>query len=349
VKSSLFFCSKNFFKAYILLISTEEKRKNLNNIYKYFPEKIQKLISDEIGEKIVSLEEIRIRVSKPLVLKFNSYEKVIRYFVTSDEIVNILQLMCENSIYSYQREISEGFITLNGGHRVGVTGSCVIENGKVININYINSLNFRISRQVLGCSQKLLKHVLDLENNSVYNTLIVSPPGCGKTTILRDLVRQVSSGIKNIRFKGINVGVIDERGEIASLYKGVPQNEIGIKTDVLENVSKSIGIKMLIRSMAPKVIVADEIGNSEDIEAINFAMCSGCKGIFTAHGNSFDDIYLNQVLKTLLDKHIFEVIIFLDNKQKGEFKEIYSLNKKTSQYEKYSEIIKDEMFLKEQI
>lgn len=306
----------------------------MDSIYKYFPEKIQNLIRDEIGEKMNTLEEIRIRVSKPIVLKFNLNEKVIRYFITSDEILNILQLMCENSIYSYQREISEGFITLKGGHRVGVTGSCVIEDGKVININYINSLNFRISRQVLGCSQKLIRHILNLEDNNIYNTLIVSPPGCGKTTILRDITRQISSGIKNIKFKGINVGVADERGEIAALYKGVPQNDIGIKADVLENVSKALGIKMLIRSMSPKVIVADEIGSLEDIEAINYAMCSGCKGIFTAHGSNFDDIYSNQVMNYLVEKKSFEVIIFLDNKTKGEIDSVYVLNKKNSQYEK---------------
>lgn len=162
--------------------------------------------------------------------------------------------------------------------------------------------------------------------------------GYGKTTILRDVVRQISNGIKTIKFKGLNVGIVDERGEISALYKGIPQNDIGIKSDVVENVSKSIGIKMLVRSMAPKVIVADEIGNNDDVTAINYAVCSGCKGIFTAHGNSFDDIYINSVLKELINSHVFEVIIFLSTKVKGELKDVYKINKKNMQYEKLNEV-----------
>lgn len=308
----------------------------MERILKYFPIKLENILKQEIGEKYNILEEIRIRVGKPIVLKFNNYEKIVRYQVNRDEILNILQSVCENSIYSYQKQIAEGFVTINGGHRVGISGSCVIENEKVININYINSLNFRISRQILGCSNNILKHILNLEENSVYNTLIVSPPGAGKTTLLRDVVRQVSSGIRSLKFKGIDVGIVDERSEIASLYKGVPQNDIGIKSDVIENVSKSIGIRMLVRSMAPKVIVADEIGGFEDIDVINYAMCSGCKGIFSAHGSNFDDIYLNPVLKKLINSHLFETIIFLNPYEKGIPKEVFLLNKKKSEYEKFS-------------
>lgn len=305
----------------------------MKGILNYFPEKIQKKIAEETLDKLDILEEIRIRVSKPIILKFNDSEKVLKYSVTTQEILSCLQNICENSIYSYQTQISEGFITVKGGHRVGITGSCVIENGKVININYISSLNFRIARQVLGSSNKIMGHIINLAENSIYNTLIVSPPGCGKTTLLRDVIRQIASGIKEIKFLAINVGVVDERGEIAALYKGVPQNDIGIKADIIDNVPKSIGMKMLIRSMAPKVITADEIGSFEDIEAINYAVCSGSKGIFTAHGSNLEDITLNPVLKDLIGMHIFERIFFLDEKKRGSIKKVYTINKKTGEYE----------------
>ena len=128
---------------------------------------------------------------------------------------------------------------------------------------------------------------------------------CGKTTVLRDLVRRISTGIEKIEFKGINVGIADERGEIAAMYKGVPQNDVGIRTDVLDNIPKAIGMTMLIRSMSPKVIVADEIGKEDENSAINYAVCSGIKGIFTAHGASLEEISINPNLKTLLNLHIF--------------------------------------------
>ena len=305
----------------------------MNGILKYFPEKIQKKIAEESLDKFEKLEEIRVRVAKPIILKFNDCEKVIKYSVTTQDILSILQLICENSIYSYQNQISEGFITVKGGHRVGITGSCVIEDGKVININYICSLNFRIARQVIGSSNKIMKYILNLEENSIYNTLIISPPGGGKTTLLRDITRQIASGIKDIKFKAINVGVVDERGEIAALYKGIPQNDIGIKTDVIENINKSVGMKMLIRSMAPKVIVADEIGGQDDLEAIHYAVCSGSKGVFTAHGSNLEDILLNPILKKIMSTHIFERIFFLDELKKGEIKKLYILNKKKEEYE----------------
>lgn len=289
----------------------------MNSVINFFSKKLIKIISDFLYSNkqtnYEQIEEIRIRANNPLILKITDTEHIFDYIVTTEDILETLEKICENSVYTYQNQICNGFITLKGGHRVGVTGNAVMENDKVINLNYISGLNFRIAKQIMGCSNSILNYVLDLHNNSVYNTLIVSAPGQGKTTILRDLTRNISNGTSY--FKGINVGVVDERGEIAAMYKGIPQNNIGIRTDVIDNIPKSIGIKLLIRSMSPKVVIADEIGNADDVAVINYAICSGVKGIFTAHGQSMDDLRFNPTIKKLFDINAFERVIFLHNKE----------------------------------
>lgn len=135
--------------------------------------------------------------------------------------------------------------------------------------------------------------------------------------MLRDLIRNISTGIEPINFKGMNIGLVDERGEIAALYRGIPQNDIGLRTDVLENIPKPIGIKMLIRSMAPQIIAADEIGTKQDVEAIKEAVCSGVKGIFTAHGSTKNELMRNPTLRELINENIIEKIIFLEINENG--------------------------------
>ena len=266
----------------------------------------------------LQIEEIRLRSNKPLALKIGQTTQITDYIVSQEDVLQAFEKICESSIYSYRKQICDGYITIKGGNRVGIVGSAVVDNGQVINVNYISSLNFRIASERIGCSNQVIEDLIDIRNNSVYNTLIVSPPGCGKTTLLRDIVRNISNGIKVIGFKGKNVGVVDERGEIAAMYKGIPQNDIGIRTDVIDNMSKPEAMRILVRSMAPDVIVCDEIGSLEDIKAIDYAMCSGVKGIFTAHGKDIDEIGRNPELSKLLNKKIFERIIILNPKKKGE-------------------------------
>lgn len=285
-------------------------------VLEYLPNTLKKVILENISENI---EEIRIRTNKPLSLKIGQETRIIEYIVKQQEVLQAFEKVCENSVYSYRRQICDGYITIKGGNRVGIVGSAVIDNGQIININYISSLNFRIARQKIGCSNCIIEDLLD-GTETIYNTLIISPPGCGKTTLLRDIIRNISNGINEINFKGKNVGVVDERGEIAAMYKGVAQNDIGIRTDVIDNMPKPEAMRMLVRSMSPNVIACDEIGSIEDVKAIDYAMCSGVKGIFTAHGRSVEELNRNPEISRLLVKHTFDRIILLNPFLKGDVK-----------------------------
>lgn len=287
---------------------------NIDEILRYFPNKIYQIffnLFQENNKIIDELQEIRMRTDRPIILRLREKDFILQYNIPQSEILQIVERLCENSIYAYKNQICEGFITVRGGHRVGLTGSCVIENGKIVNVKYISSLNFRIAREVLNCSTRVLREIIDIENKSIYNTILVAPPGRGKTTILRDVIRRLSNGIDEINFKGKTCGVVDERGEIAAMYKGVPQNDVGIRTDIIENVTKNQGIHMLVRTMAPEIIACDEIGSSDDVDAIHYALYSGVKGIFTMHGKNIEDIKNNRQIYELIENREIQKVVFL--------------------------------------
>ena len=286
------------------------------DVLKFLSENLNKIIVQAIEQNPnysieKNIREIRIRIQRPIILKIQNYDILIDYRVTDRDIMQTLERLWENSVYAYKNQRKEGYITIRGGHRVGIVGTGIVENGEIVNLKNISSLNFRIAREVKGCANDIVKEIINKENNTIYNTMLISPPGKGKTTMLRDIVRQLSNGIEQIGFSGKTCGIVDERGEIAACYKGVPQNDIGIRSDVIENVSKEKGIKILLRSMAPEIIACDEIGTKEDVQAIKLATISGVKGIFTMHGKDIKDVKNNIEINNLVENHLIEKIFFL--------------------------------------
>ncbi len=258
------------------------------------------------------IQEIRLRANRPLIIQINQEEIIKPYLVTKDNIKTILQRISNYSLYAFEEEIRQGYITIKGGHRVGIAGDCVQEKEGIKTIRTVSSLNIRICKEVRGSGLNVLPYVI--EKGKVLNTIIISPPKCGKTTILRDITRSISDGEINHRFKGKKVVIIDERSEIAACFEGVPQLNVGIRTDVYDNCMKSYGIIMAIRSMGPEVLICDEIGSLKDMESILLAMNSGVNIITTIHGSGIEDMEKRLVFKNILEAEVFRRAVVLSNR-----------------------------------
>lgn len=277
-------------------------------------------------------EELRIREGRPLEVIYGSRYAFIRrdgrtsgqageaYTATREDCARLLELLTRHSIYSFEEELKRGFITVEGGHRVGLSGRTVLEDSRVKLIRDVTGFNIRIAREIRGCGKDVLPQILDRREQTVHHTLIISPPQHGKTTLLRDLARLISSGEwpqDSLLEGGRKVGIVDERSEVAACVRGVPRFDVGPRTDIMDGCPKAEGMIMMIRSMSPEVIVVDEIGRREDAAAVHEAVHAGIRVIASAHGSSREDALQRPVLRELAEDGVFKRFVVLRKSRDG--------------------------------
>lgn len=284
-------------------------------IWQAMPERLRSILPKPL---LAEVQEIHLRCGQPVLLKNAAgcfslsregrllpppWKDGLR--ISAADLRETVTILSGYSLYAFEEELRQGYLTIAGGHRVGFCGKAVLEKGEVRTLRQINALNIRIARERKGWGEELLPWLM--EGDTFCHTLLVSPPGCGKTTLLREIIRCLSE-------RGKTVGVVDERGEVAPLRDGMPQMDVGPCTDILEGCPKVQGIMLLLRSMAPEVIAADELGRKEDIAAVEEALYAGVKLIATAHGRDLTDLQTRPQLQLLTEKKIFERYVFLSNR-----------------------------------
>lgn len=262
---------------------------------KYLCDSVRRAV---LSVDIESAEEIRLRLGKAVRIKYLKGEKRLNYIVNREDMDSIYGRLTGYSPYAFKEEINAGYITVEGGCRVGITGTVIEDGGEVKNIKSISGMNIRIAREIKGCCDNVIKYIKG-------NTIIISPPGGGKTTFLRDLIRVWSD-------RGSNVCVIDERNEISGTYLGKSQLDLGERTDVIVNVSKLKGFEMALRAMAPDIIAVDEIGGQADAQAIGRALNCGVRILCTIHSYGIEDMLNKKEISELVKNKVFDTYIFMN-------------------------------------
>ncbi|MCR5792867.1 MAG: stage III sporulation protein AA [Lachnospiraceae bacterium] len=298
------------------------KKQPVEQILRILPKGIRKAMENANPESD-KLEEIRLRIERPVSILYEGQRWMLSketgltkeskkaLYVKESDLNECIEYVCNYSMYAYEEELKHGFVTIQGGHRIGVAGKIVSEGNKVLYIKNISFLNIRVAHEVFGCGEKVFPHLW--EKHHFQNTMIVSEPGAGKTTLLRDLIRLLSDG--NGAYTEQEVSLVDERSEVAACYRGVPQNDVGRHTDVMDNCPKAIGMNMMLRSMKPQVLAVDEIGSQSDVEAIKTALHSGVKILMSAHGEDIERFLSKEYVRELGKENAFERIILIEKKR----------------------------------
>ncbi len=299
-------------EAYILSIlpkKGDEVKSVYDNLKKYLSENLYKAV---LGSRAIeNTNEIRLRVDMPVLLKRWDEEVHINYTVSRRELNEVFSRIVEYSPYAYMEELINGYVTIENGWRAGIAGTVIEERGIVKNLRDISSVNIRIAREIIGCSD-----CIGIDRG---NVIIISPPACGKTTLLRDIIRRWSCG-------GRTVAVIDERNEISGTYRGKASLDLGMRTDVIVNSSKENGFNIALRALAPDVIAADEIGNKNDFTAVRQAMVSGVEVICTVHSTDLEELKNREFFSEIIEERLFDYYIVLRKVKKG--RNIYKIYNK---------------------
>ena len=266
----------------------------------------------QAGPKWERVQEIRIRAGRPVTFLYEGKEFSQPGNAPADKylIREIMEIFSKHSLYAFEEEIRQGFLTIEGGHRVGICGRAVPDGDGLRTIKDISSLNIRLAHQIIGCADGILGWLY--ENGDLKDVLFISPPGAGKTTMLRDVIRQISDG--SCYGAGMTVSVVDERSELGACFKGIPQCDLGRRTDIMDGCPKALGMLMMLRSMAPGAIAADEIGSQTDLEAIRYVMNCGCRILATAHGNTIEDVCRKPVLSEMVRSGMFSRYVVLSGR-----------------------------------
>lgn len=306
------------------------------DIAKWFGEDVRSVLSKIRAVSLQETEEIRLRVGQPLLVSTADADIFLNrdgeitspaeaYHAGREDLISALERMTHSSVYAAVEDLKQGFLTLPGGNRVGVTGEAVLQDGQIQTLKHISGLNLRIAREIPGLGLKMLPLILK-DNGLICHTLLISPPRAGKTTLLRDLIRLLSNGVPQMGLPGRTVGVIDERGELAGMWQGTPTYNLGCRTDVLDGCPKAKGLSMLLRSMAPQVIAMDELGHADDVIAIEDALRTGVQILSTAHAGSLAEARDRPVLAHLLRQGVFDRLAVLSRKHgPGTIEGVYDL------------------------
>lgn len=266
---------------------------------------------DRLGEsRCAHLEELRLREGQAPAVVEAGFEHVPACFrehcVTERELSWVLEAAGQGSVHTLLEQLRGGFLAVDGGHRIGICGSVLLRGDEIVNFRRISSLSLRFAHARIGLASPLLPELL--EDGVLQSTLIFSPPGGGKTTLLRDLIRALSDGVG---LRALRVGVADERGELCGLYEGRAQHAVGSRTDIIDGAPKAQALLMLLRGMNPQVLAADEITAPEDVRAALEVAGCGVSLLATAHGSAPQELYLRPVYRALLKAAVFRRFIWI--------------------------------------